>query len=210
MALTATDKGGSIVLAPAGTWVARCYMIADLGTQPETFQGKPKPMHKIRIAFELPDQKHTFDEKKGPEPYTLSKKYTASTNEKGNLRRDLEAWRGRPFSDEEIKLFKIGKLIGVGCLLTVIHKKSQKGSVYATITGIMKPMKDQVIPPAVNAPIVYEIEEKEGGNFARLPDWIKDEVRNSIEFRGVTPSSGGAAATEDHESGGEGDGNDPF
>lgn len=195
MALVATNKGGNFALAPAGVHIARCYGIYDLGTQPDTWQGKPKPQHKVRIAFELPNEKHVFQDGKGEEPFTLSNKFTASTGERSNFRKTLEAWRGRPFSEEEIKAFDISKLLGVTCLLNVIHKTGKENKVRANIASISKLMFGQTCPPAINAPLIYQIEEKEGGCFKKLPEWIQQEIAQSIEFRGVQATTGGADAS---------------
>jgi hypothetical protein len=206
MALIATNKGGNFALAPAGVHIARCYGIYDLGTQPDMWLGKPKPQHKIRIAFELPNEKHVFDEKKGEEPFTLSTKYTASTGDRSNFRKTLEAWRGRPFTEEEIKAFDISKLLGVTCLLNVIHKTGKENKVRANVASISKLVSGQTCPPAINPPRIYQIEEKTGGCFKELPEWIQTEISQSIEFRGIQATTGGADAGQE----GAEDETDPF
>jgi hypothetical protein len=44
--------------------------------------------------------------------YIVQKRYTLSSHKKSTLRRDLEAWRGRPFTDSQADDFDIDMLIG--------------------------------------------------------------------------------------------------
>src|SRR6185295_11438565 len=83
-------------LAPAGTHMAVCYRVIDLGTQSGTYMGKPKSQHKILVSWELPDEKM-----KDGRPFTIGQRYTWSMSEKATLRKHLEAWRGVPFTDAD-------------------------------------------------------------------------------------------------------------
>src|SRR5262245_26763846 len=98
-------KGGNFVICPPGTHIARCYMVVDLGDQNESYMGKKKATAtpKIRIGFEFPELKHVFDEDRGLEPYTMSRKYTNSLGDKSALKPMLNAWRGRDLTELDIK-----------------------------------------------------------------------------------------------------------
>lgn len=92
-------------LAPAGTHIAVCYRVIDLGTQETTFKGEVKHQHKILISWEIPDEKM-----KDGRPFTIGKRYTWSMSEKANLRNDLESWRGKfTAADFGPNGFKIGR-----------------------------------------------------------------------------------------------------
>jgi hypothetical protein len=99
--------------APGGTFQAVCVDVEDLGMQETTFGHK----HMVRIVWQLsermPDNR----------PFIASKRYNASFNEAANLRLDLESWRGRPFTDDELAGFDLEKLIGVNCLLNIVQEK---------------------------------------------------------------------------------------
>ena len=72
----------------------------------------------------------------------LSNKYTLSLDDRSNLHRDLVAWRGKPYSDEDIKKgVDLEILYGINCLLNIIHKETPTGT-YANIASIMPPTKD--------------------------------------------------------------------
>lgn len=177
-------------------------MVVDLGTQEETYMGKPiKPVHKVRIGFELPTEKHVFFEEKGEEPFTLSKKYTVSLGEKANLKKELESWRGKPFSAEELKGFEIAKLLGAPVTLTVIHKTKKDGGITAVISALnplMAQMKSQM-PPAINKPILYTIEQGKDAVYQSLPEWIQEEINGAFELNSKPATQGGDATPDDED-----------
>jgi hypothetical protein len=70
-------------------------------------------------------------------PYLVQKQYTASLHEKASLRKDLEAWRGKPFTKDEAQGFDVERLIGATCLLNVQHVE-RAGSTYANVTSLMR------------------------------------------------------------------------
>jgi hypothetical protein len=71
----------------------------------------------------------------------VSKFYTLSLNEKANLRKDLESWRGKAFSDAEIENgFDIEKLIGANCYLNIAQNDKGK-SVISAINPLPKGME---------------------------------------------------------------------
>jgi len=70
-------------------------------------------------------------------PYLVHKRYTCSLHEKSGLCKDLEAWRGKPFTPEELLGFDLENLLGKPCMLSVIHVE-RNGSTYANVSGVMK------------------------------------------------------------------------
>jgi hypothetical protein len=113
--------------APAGAQQAVCCDVVDLGLL-ETQWG---PKHKVEVRWQ---SEHDMSDGK---PYLIAKRYTLSLNEKANLRHDLEAWRGRAFTEAELAGFDLEKLIGVNCLVNVIHKAGSKGGVFANVVSVM-------------------------------------------------------------------------
>lgn len=184
MALIATEGSGKeIPPAPEGTHVARCIMLVDLGTQENKMFGKWA--RKCRIAFELPEEKYTFDEARGPEPYVVGNNYTLSTGDKSSLRKFLKAWRGRDFTPEELKAFDMKAIVGKPCLLTLGHKSRETdGRVFAEIVSISPLMKGQQAPPQVLPTTVFEVEEgRDSENFKKLPEWIRKEIEKCQEWQ---------------------------
>ena len=166
-------------LPPPGTHVARCYSVIDLGTQPGTFG----PKRKIRITWELPDETAVFQEDKGPQPFVVSKEYTLSLYEKANLRHDLESWRGKQFTTDELKGFDIFTLIDVPCLLTIIHKtKEGGGKTYANVSSISKLAKGMTVSARINPLVRYSIDDKSNTVFLSLPEWMRKKIEEAEEW----------------------------
>lgn len=133
-------------LPEEGTIQAVCAGIWDIGLQTTPFvderTGKPKVQHKVVIAWELNQLIDAPESEYHGKPYMLSKTYTLSLNEKANLRHDLESWRGKPFTDDEVRNgIDLSKLYGVNCLVGVAHKAKSNGEKIAVITSILPPLK---------------------------------------------------------------------
>ena len=132
--------GGDFKPAPAGAHAATCVDVIDHGMLTVTYLGKTRTQHKITIAWQIDVAMENN------KPYLIRRKYTASLHEKSSLRRDLESWRGKPFSAAELEAFDLESLIGVGCLLNVIHNDSLSGSTYANVVGIMRLPRTMAAP----------------------------------------------------------------
>lgn len=118
--------------APEGPQQAVCVDVVDLGLIEQTWGEETKHRHMIRIVWHSAE----VDEKSG-KPYAISKRYTLSLDEKANLRKDLEAWRGRAFTEEELAGFDVESVIGANAFLSITQKVS-KAITYANVTSIMK------------------------------------------------------------------------
>lgn len=114
---------------PVGTHGAVCVGVFDIGTQRGQYQGKPTLTHQIIVAFEI-DELITRGEYAGKR-FMMSKWYTLSLHEKANLRKDLESWRSKPFSESELAGFDVEKVIGVPCLLTIAATENDKRKITA-------------------------------------------------------------------------------
>lgn len=181
MSLTAKDKGSGGEPCPAGNHIARCIQVIDLGTQVVPYQDGPKEVYQVRITWELPKETKVFREENGPEPYVLSQKYTLSLHKKSNLRRDLESWRGRAFSEQELSGFDLRNILDKPCLLSVIHRE-KNGNTYANIGAISAVPKGMECPPRVNDLLSFDLETRDMAVFARLPEFIQNAVKASLEW----------------------------
>lgn len=124
----------SFTPAPSGVHQAVCVDVVDKGILDVTWQGKSKKQHKIDIAWQIDEAR---DDGK---PYLVFKRYTLSLSEKANLRKDLESWRGRPFTRDEEMGFDVEQVIGVNCLLNIQHHTSGDRT-YANVVSIMPLVK---------------------------------------------------------------------
>ncbi len=169
MAIVAS-KGASFVPCPAGSHVSVCCDVVDLGIVKTQYKDKVKAQHKIFIVWQTPEKN---DEGKY---LTVRKRYTLSLHERSTLRKDLESWRGRAFTEEELNGWDVENVLGVPCMLSVVHA-AVNGKVYANVAAIMK------APKGISAP---EIDP----SYVRVQDRPKDDGE-------VPPESGEWSATDD-------------
>lgn len=194
MAIIAKETGSGKEFAPleAGSYLGRCYSLIHIGTAEELYLGEPKVQNKIQITFELPTELKVFREENGPQPIVFSKDFTLSLHPKAGLRKFLESWRGRSFTEEELKGFDLSSLLGVGCQLSISHKTNDAGKTFANISGISLPMKGTTVPPQINPNFEFNYDPFDQAKFDSLPEFIKDKIRKTDEYKAAT--SGGAVA----------------
>jgi len=119
---------------PVGQYAAVCVDCIDLGLTVEQFgQNPPQIKDKVVLVFRT-------DAARGGKPLHIAQTFTASMDPKANLRKFLEAWRGRPYTNAEAREqgISLDALVGMGALLTIAHKESQSGNTYAFITSIQQ------------------------------------------------------------------------
>jgi hypothetical protein len=131
--------GGNFTPAPAGTHAAVCCDVIALGEVEVTFQGKTQRKDTVLICWQI-------DEKlPDGRPYLLRRRYTKTLHEKSSLRKDLESWRGRPFTNEELQGFDLENLLSIGCLVSVIHQ-TRDGSTYSNVTSVCRLPRNMTAP----------------------------------------------------------------
>lgn len=135
-------SGGDFRPCPQGVHQACCVDVVDMGLLEVTWKGETKRQHKVRVVWQIEDIDPVNDK-----PYIVQKRYTASLHEKAQLRKDLESWRGRAFTDEELKRFDLETLLGVNAFLNVVHV-TREGKTYANVTAIMPTKRgmDKIVP----------------------------------------------------------------
>jgi hypothetical protein len=120
----------SFAPAPEGTHQAVCVDILDKGMLPNKFK-EGQLQHKIDIAWEIDE---TRDDGKR---FVVFKRYTLSLDDRSNLRRDLQAWRGKPFTPAELAGFDVETVKGANCLVNILWNKSDDGTrTYANVMSV--------------------------------------------------------------------------
>lgn len=181
------NGGGDFKRAPSGSHIAVCNLVADCGMQPGSSQ-YPNPKRKVYIRFEIPAERVEYekDGKQVEGPLTIGSFYTASMNEKATLRKHLEGWRGKSFTDEEAAGFDVAKLLGKACMLSVVETEAG-GKTYSNISGIGKLPKGMPEPQAEND-LLYFDSDSGPAEFDALPKWLREKIENQIK-----PSKPGAS-----------------
>lgn len=178
----ASNSGEHFEQAPTGNHIARCIRLIDIGTQRGEYQGKPTVRNQVLVTWELCNE--MMEDGK---PFSVSRFYTNSLNEKANLRADLESWRGRAFSPEELVKFDLQSILGKPCMLNVVRSEKDK----AVVASIAAMPKGTTAPECVNRPFAFWLDEWSDEVFDGLPDGIKRLIAASDEYkaRGTAPKT---------------------
>ena len=155
------------------------------------FEGKPQ--RKIYVRFEIPAERVEYekDGKQVEGPLTIGSFYTASMNEKATLRKHLEGWRGKSFTDDEAAAFDVSKLLGQAAMLSVVEKESG-GKTYSNIAGMSRLPRGFAAPAAEN-PLLYFDSDSGKAEYEALPKWLREKIDGQL--RPAKP-----AANESHAS----------
>lgn len=186
--------GGSFEQAPVGTHAARCHKLIDIGTTEQEFNGEVKKRHQIIIGWELPTELMTSGEFAG-QPFTVSGFYTLSLHEKANLRNILKNWRGRDFTDEELKGFDLKSILGAPCMLSVTS--NDKGR--AEVGGVMALPKGMQVPEAMNPPTYFSLDTFDQAVFDSFSEKMQALIAKSDEYKslsGKAPAKAAVSAAE--------------
>lgn len=172
---------GDFKSVPAGSHIAVCNLVADLGMQPGS-AAYPAPKQKVFIRFEIPAERVEYekDGRKISGPAVIGSFFTASMHEKAMLRNRLEGWRGRVFTDEEAGNFDVSSILGKPCMLNVVEN-SVGDKTYTNIASISPLPRGIAAPTAENKLLYYAEDDK--GDFDLLPDWIKEKIEKQLTRR---------------------------
>ena len=180
MSLIAKGNETNITPIEEGTHIAVCSALIDLGLQPP-YNEKFKQAYKVMISFAVTDETYTNNE--GEEVFkTISKEYTNSLNNKAALYKDLNAWRGKKFTLQELQGFNLRNIVGVPCQISITHTEKD-GNKYANIgsvTGIPKGMK--VDADEINT-LVFDLDDPSTYvDFHEIPKWIQEKITACVDF----------------------------
>jgi len=182
-------SSGSYELCPAGNHLAVCNRLIDLGTQKVDYEGQVKMQRKIFIGWVIPAE--TTEDGR---PFGIGKRYTLSMHEKSAMRKDLESWRGKKFTAEELGpqgTFNLENLIGKACFLSVVHNTRDQKT-YANINAVAS------LPKGMTAPtgdweecfLSLEPDEFEPIVFDTVGERLRETIKTSPEFQAL-PYAGG-------------------
>lgn len=137
---------------PEGLHHAVCVDVVDLGVLNTSFGDK----HKIRIVWQIEEEQPDNGRR-----YDVRAHYNLSLHEKARLRKDLESWRGRKFSPEELGGFDLERLLKANCQIQVVHDLGDDGRVWANVQA--------VVPAPKNVPALAPVD------YVRQQDRPKDQ-----------------------------------
>lgn len=174
--------GGDFQTTPEGTYIGRCFKVIFMGTQTTTGQFGTTSRPKVMISWELLDDEVKMEDGR---PFAASQFYTASLHEKSQLRKHLEAWRGKKFTDEELEGFDLKNVLGTYCMLQIVHSTDGQ---YANVNAIMSYKGDK--PAAVNDNVLFDVDNPDEAILNAMSEKMQAKIKASPEYSGKDWPSG--------------------
>lgn len=158
--------------------------LIELGTMEVEWEGNTKEVPKIRVTFEITDEKKEWKEGEGEKPMVISQEYSYSMGSKAKLRKLVEGILGTALLDEEAYTFNMEDLLGKNCLLSIKHKTSKStGNKYQIVDGASAPLKSMPILEPENKIKVLSYEKWDENLYEELPEFIKEQMRDTPEYQ---------------------------
>lgn len=180
---SATATRSHVEPLEAGTYPARCVQLIDLGIQYNPLSDKNQ--RQVMLVWELPTETITIDGEE--KPRTISDTYTLSLNEKAKLYSALVGWRGKAFTDEELKGFDLQSVLNKPCILTLIVKESKNGNMYNRVKGVSKTMKGMSVPEATTSIFAFDLDAPDAlEQMKSLPEWIQERIKAGETYKELT------------------------
>ena len=181
--------GSDRELAPTGSHRAVLYKLVNLGTLETEWEGKKKMSHKIRLIWELSDEvlEYEYDDKetgqkvKKSGPFAVGGKYTYSLGDNSRLLPVVQGMLGTNLTEDERWTFDAQKLLGMPCLVTVIHDEYE-GTKFAKVASVTSLPKAMAKPAQINETIIWDVRELSQEAIAELPEYIRKDMEASQEY----------------------------
>lgn len=179
MGLIVSKPQGEYTPLPEGVYYATCYLVADIGEQ---YSKKyDKWSSQVIIGWQVDGE--TYERDGVAEPRAIHSFYKKSLHENSTLRKDLEAWRGKRFTAEELAGFDLRNIVGTGCQIQVTHWTKQDGRVADQVSAVM------ALPRGVklNAPektIIFDL-DTDLAKLKEMPNIVQGAVEKCRLFAGA-------------------------
>ena len=179
MSMIAKSEGNaSFEKLEDGVYPAVSSMLIDLGVQLSEKFGKSS--RKFIIVWNIENE---FVEINGEQqPRIICKEYTMTLGEKSNLRKDLQAWRGKQFTPEELEGFNLLSILNKGCQLQILNTENN-GKTYANIVSIMALPKGMQITELANTVVFDTYDDKTWENYTKVPSWIREKIKKAENLK---------------------------
>lgn len=142
----AKDQGGGTFHPHSeGTHAMVCVDVVNLGLRIEQYPGQPvREVPKVALIFASGERNDDGS------LVIVSAEMTNSMNEKANLRRFLESWRGKSYTPEQAEFgVPLHKLHGQPALITVEHKRTKRDRLFANVRSVSPLPKSMTVDTAL-------------------------------------------------------------
>ena len=183
-------------LPEEGKHPAVLYLIADLGSHKDTYEGKETIKRKVYISFELVGTKM-----EDGRPFVIGEEFTVSPSKFGgyyisatsNLFKLLKSWGDVKDCRKDLKFLSdlLNSQHPASVFVGIVDKRNKPGEKKAIIESV-KPYKGSETLARVNPP-VDAISNPE--DFEKLPVWIKKRIEASLERNGGIPVQSSASTS---------------
>lgn len=178
MSMIVKSEGNSTIpQLEAGVYTGVASALIDLGLQENSMYKKTQ--RKVMIIWNIVGETITVNDEELPR--VISKEYTMSLGEKSTLRKDLEAWRGKVFSADELEGFDLRNIINTACQLQ-INAQEKNGKTYTNIAAIMAIPKGTKIDTVDDTYIFDTYEPESWNNYDKIPNWIKEKIKKALNI----------------------------
>lgn len=179
-------QGGDFKGLEDGNYVAVCDQVVLLGYHRDEWKGKPKINEKVYIRWQVPSERVKWgkdgEEKEGPA--IIGETLNISMFPLSNLRKFLEGWRGKVFTDEEQEKFDIKTIIGKACMIQVLREEGKTRSHVKSVATLPKGMT----PPAVEGPtLFFDIDDYTEAQINALRPWQKEMIEGGVDMNAADP-----------------------
>ena len=215
MSLTLKQGENDFEKLEKGIYHATCFRMVDLGTQDNTYKGETNKRLQVRLDFEItealdPDTNQVL--MADGRPFGVGKEYTASLFESANLRKDLESWRGKSFTQEELDSLELTDFLG--CTVKIEVGLTQQTAEFAggnpKIMRLSEPRNGTEQVATVNPQVAFDMSvycDEFNGNsnanskamcdvFDEVPAYLQKKVEESYEYRAAVEKGARASTVE--------------
>ena len=182
-----SDNGGSYENPPTGSHNSVAYRVIDLGTHENEYQGQKNVKREVMISWEIDELM------RDGRRFSVSGFYTASLNEKAKMRAMLESWRGRAFTEDELKGFDLKNILSKPCLTNLTM--TEKGKI--KVAGV-SPLPKGMTPIEPSNPVeIFSLDNFDQVVFDSLSEFLKNKIKQSPEYQKLF--GGHVAETPNHK-----------
>ena len=176
MSLFAKETMERIPPLDEGVYESVCTGLIDLGRQYSKQYDRTNDT--VRLVWDVLGETVKYGEKEMPRQ--VFSDLTVSLDEKSNLRKLLQSWRGRAFTPEELKGFDLRNVLGVGCQVQIIHKTNDNGT-YGKVNTVIPLPKGKKAPQL--ATTIFDMsDESTYPVFETLPHYLQVRISEAEGF----------------------------
>lgn len=180
-----------------GVYMAVCIGFIDCGEQySEKFKSySSKGMYVWELIGE------TIEVDGEQKPRQLSKEFTISGSSKSNLRKFIESWNSKTYSDDDFMEFDLFDQIGKPCQINVVLNETKE---YSNVDNIMPIPRGFPVPTTDTPQIRWDMDNWDDKVFTELPEWIREKIKKSTQYQKAhAPDTTITVDTDTGEVGGE-------